>query len=354
MVQEPCGDHRHPPTARRRDMSRPPDQPPRSRPPADSPDRAPARTRPRRRHGPPHGLMILGVIGLARAVRRLRHLGGHGQHLGRDHLVRARRRRQQPAGRPAPRWRRRHRDPACARATGSRAGDVLIRLDPTLLRSNADDPARPAARDRRARRVRLDGRTRRGWTTLDFPADLLAEAARTTPTVAEMVEGQRNLFEARADSPRQREAEQLERRKDQIAAQIDGIARAVRRADPAAGLHPRGARRRSRACWTAGWRRRRAFWRCSARRRACWARSASSPPPSPSCDGRATEIDLEILKLGTPAREERDHRAARPVVPPDRTGRAVPRARRAAWPGSTSPRPSTASSTTCRSSPSAA
>jgi HlyD family secretion protein len=100
------------------------------------------------------------------------------------------------------------------------AGQVLIRLDPTALQSDADIL--------RSQILVLEGRAARlmaerdGAQLLTFPAGLLA-AGRVRRDVAETIAGQRNLFATRSTA-RSREVEQLTRRKEQIANQISGVA----------------------------------------------------------------------------------------------------------------------------------
>jgi HlyD family secretion protein len=99
------------------------------------------------------------------------------------------------------------------------AGDVLIRLDGVQIKSEfaiVDG----TLTEFRARRARLEAE-RDGATAPVFPPDLLDEAAKR-PEVAEQVEGQIKLFEARAETSA-REAEQLTRRIGQIQSQIKGI-----------------------------------------------------------------------------------------------------------------------------------
>lgn len=100
------------------------------------------------------------------------------------------------------------------------AGDVLIRLDPSDVIS-ALSVARAQLGEWRARQARLEAE-RDLATEIAFPADLL-EAAASDPDLAEVLEGQRNLFAARSETLLQ-ETDQLARRADQIRAQLDGIA----------------------------------------------------------------------------------------------------------------------------------
>ncbi len=99
------------------------------------------------------------------------------------------------------------------------AGDVLIRLDPTLLRSELAITEAQLF-ELMARRARLQAE-RDGRDEITFSEDLLAEA-ETNPEVQELVEGQRNLFQARRDSV-SREIEQLGKRSEQIDEQVNGI-----------------------------------------------------------------------------------------------------------------------------------
>lgn len=99
-------------------------------------------------------------------------------------------------------------------------GDVLLRLDPSDLQS-ALLVANAQLNEWRARQARLEAeRDLRGAIT--FPADLM-QAAITDADLAELLEGQRNLFAARAETLA-RETDQLGRRTDQIRAQLEGIA----------------------------------------------------------------------------------------------------------------------------------
>jgi HlyD family secretion protein len=98
-------------------------------------------------------------------------------------------------------------------------GDVLLRLDPTLLRSELAI-VENQLHELRARRARLEAE-RDEAETITFPEALL-ETARNDPEVADMIAGQRNLFQARAETVA-RETEQLAKRREQIADQVLGI-----------------------------------------------------------------------------------------------------------------------------------
>ncbi|ETA52527.1 HlyD family type I secretion periplasmic adaptor subunit [Ponticoccus alexandrii] len=98
-------------------------------------------------------------------------------------------------------------------------GDTLIKLDPTLLRSELAI-TEGQLYELMARRARLHAE-RDTAADITFPEALLARA-EADEEVRELVEGQRNLFLARLDSVA-REIEQLSKRKDQITDQVRGI-----------------------------------------------------------------------------------------------------------------------------------
>ncbi|SDX85246.1 HlyD family type I secretion periplasmic adaptor subunit [Citreimonas salinaria] len=99
------------------------------------------------------------------------------------------------------------------------AGDVLLRLDPTLLRSELVI-VEGQLHELMARRARLEAE-RDEASTINFDPVLL-DRARDDAEIAEMIEGQRNLFDARAQTVA-RETEQLAKRSEQIVDQVRGI-----------------------------------------------------------------------------------------------------------------------------------
>lgn len=99
------------------------------------------------------------------------------------------------------------------------AGDILIRLDGTLLKSELAI-VEGQLFETQARRARLEAE-RDGLPDLSIPADLAALAA-SRPEVAEQIEGQKRLFLARADTL-SRTLEQLDKRRGQTLSQIIGI-----------------------------------------------------------------------------------------------------------------------------------
>ncbi|SFH08332.1 HlyD family secretion protein [Palleronia marisminoris] len=100
------------------------------------------------------------------------------------------------------------------------AGDVLLTLDPTTLQGRLT-AARAQLFELRARRARLEAE-RDGTPQVEFPAGLLGAAALDAEA-ADLVEGQRNLFEARRETAEKTLA-QLRRRHAQIERQIEGQA----------------------------------------------------------------------------------------------------------------------------------
>ena len=106
-----------------------------------------------------------------------------------------------------------------AEGAAVQAGDVLITLDGTLMRSELTI-VDAQFYELLARRGRLEAE-RDDATTIGFPA-LLIEAAAQNADLKELMDGQQRLFEARQDSMRQ-QLDQYEKRKAQTASLIDGI-----------------------------------------------------------------------------------------------------------------------------------
>lgn len=98
-------------------------------------------------------------------------------------------------------------------------GEVLVRLDPTLRRSELAI-VEGQYFELLARRARLVAE-RDGRDEITFSDEVLTRA-EADPEVAELVEGQRNLFFARLESLSS-QTEQLSKRSEQINSQIDGI-----------------------------------------------------------------------------------------------------------------------------------
>ncbi|MFN7051678.1 MAG: HlyD family type I secretion periplasmic adaptor subunit, partial [Gemmobacter sp.] len=106
-----------------------------------------------------------------------------------------------------------------AEGTQVLAGDILLRLDGTLIRSELGI-VEGQLFEARARRARLEAE-RDGQDRMAIPEDLALLAA-TSPEAAEQLDGQTRLFEARAETL-SRTIEQLDRRRAQTRSQIEGI-----------------------------------------------------------------------------------------------------------------------------------
>lgn len=99
------------------------------------------------------------------------------------------------------------------------AGEILLRLDGTLIRSELSI-VESQLFEAQARRARLEAE-RDAMTEMAVPEALLQVAA-ANPEAAEQLEGQRRLFIARAETLA-RTVEQLDRRQAQTRSQIEGI-----------------------------------------------------------------------------------------------------------------------------------
>jgi HlyD family secretion protein len=188
---------------------------------------------------------------------------------------------------------------AVKEAQAVQAGDLLIRLDGTLLQSELAI-VEGQLFEALARRDRLEAeRDDRAEPTTS--PDLI-ELAKSRPDVAEQIKGQRGLFFARKESLA-RQSEQLGKRSNQIASQIDGIkAQTVavtqqldlikqELADQKT-LLAKGLAQSSRVL---------ALEREEANLQGNMGQLIASRAES---EGRATEIDLEILRLAAVRREE--------------------------------------------------
>lgn len=180
-----------------------------------------------------------------------------------------------------------------------KAGDLLLTLDGSLLASELAI-VEGQLFETRARRARLEAE-RDDASTVTIPPDL-ADIAATRADVADQVEGQLRLFEARRDTLA-RQTEQLARRKEQTAAQIDGIdaqSKALQtqldliRAELAdqQALLEKGLAQSSRVL---------ALEREQAN---LLGRSGELAAERAQAEGRITETDLEVLRLAAARREE--------------------------------------------------
>ncbi|MCV6598723.1 MAG: HlyD family type I secretion periplasmic adaptor subunit [Mangrovicoccus sp.] len=178
-------------------------------------------------------------------------------------------------------------------------GDVLIRLDDTLLKSKLAITENQLY-ELMARRGRLEAE-RDEREKLDFDLAVL-EAAAENGEVAGLVAGQERLFQARLETL-QKEAEQLDKRRGQIGNQVDGIIAQQSALDTQLGfireelsdqqrLLAQGLSQKPRILSL-----QREEARLSGTLGELQAQEAESA-------GRMTEIDIQILKLRSDRREE--------------------------------------------------
>ena len=176
---------------------------------------------------------------------------------------------------------------------------TLIRLDSNLLRSELSI-IEGQLFELMARRGRLEAE-RDGSDTLTFDPELQT-ASETDPDVSNLIAGQNRLFQARRDTAAQ-EIEQLEKRRGQTGNQIEGIkAQQVslgrqldlieRELTSQRSLLDRGLAQASVVL---------NLQREAANLEGTLGELVASEAQA---EGRVTEIDIEILKLGTTQREE--------------------------------------------------
>ncbi|ANT62898.1 RTX toxin (plasmid) [Salipiger sp. CCB-MM3] len=179
------------------------------------------------------------------------------------------------------------------------AGDMLIKLDPTLLQSELNI-VEGQYLELVARRARL--RAERDSTDEMVFDQVLHEVAEGNTDVEDLMEGQLNLFFARRESL-DRESEQLAKRRDQIGNQVEGIdaqktslkrqlALIEQELGDQKSLLDRGLAQASRVL---------SLQREQAR---LAGEVGDLTAQKAEAEGRTTEIDIEILKLATIRREE--------------------------------------------------
>ncbi|MGK7651273.1 HlyD family type I secretion periplasmic adaptor subunit [Roseovarius sp. B08] len=179
------------------------------------------------------------------------------------------------------------------------AGQVLLRLDPTTLRSQLAITENQLF-ELQARRGRLEAE-RDERDEITFP-DLVTEVGARNDEVAGLLDGQRRLMSARNETVAS-EISQLEKRRGQIANQIEGIeaqqdaldeqlALIEQELSDQQSLLDRGLAQASRVL---------ALQREKSRLLGQLGELAAQVAQS---EGRITEIDIETLKLGTRRREE--------------------------------------------------
>lgn len=180
-----------------------------------------------------------------------------------------------------------------------KAGDLLIRLDGTLLQSELAI-VEGQLFEALARRARLEAE-RDDKPTPNFQGEIV-EIAKTKPDIAELIEGQRSLFFSRRDTLL-RQSEQLQKRGSQIIAQIDGIvaqtvaldqqiALVNQELDAQKTLLAKGLAQSSRVLDLES-----SIAQLQGNRGELIASRAQA-------EGRATEVDLEILRLAAQRRED--------------------------------------------------
>jgi HlyD family secretion protein len=180
-----------------------------------------------------------------------------------------------------------------------KAGDLLIRLDGALVKSELAI-VEGQLFEVMARSARLEAERD------DKPEPIfsgeIAELAKTNPDVAELVEGQRSLFFARRDTVL-KQSEQLQKRSAQIAAQIEGVDAQVASLSEQLALIEeeltdqrtllaKGLAQSSRVL---------ALEREASRLQGSVGELQSSRAQA---EGRATEVELEVLRLAAVRREE--------------------------------------------------
>ena len=178
-------------------------------------------------------------------------------------------------------------------------GQTLIKLDSKYLHSELTI-IEGQLFELMARRGRLEAE-RDEVAEVAFDHELI-EAAAIQPDVAELVDGQMRLFNARRDSVN-RETEQLEKRRDQMRNQIEGIEAQQRSLNTQLGLIEEELKNQqslldrglAQAATVLNLR------RTTANLEGTLGELTASKAQA---EGRITEIDIEILKLGTAQREE--------------------------------------------------
>ena len=179
------------------------------------------------------------------------------------------------------------------------AGAPLIQLDGTLLKSELTI-VEGQFFEILARRGRLEAE-RDDADTIAFPTEL-TEFAKTRPEIATLMKGQQRLFVARAETEAN-EIEQLQRRRGQIASQIEGIVAQRASTDnqlrfieeeltDLKTLLDRGLTQAGRVL---------ALEREKARLEGA---AGELDATRAEAEGRVTEIDIEILKRGSTRRED--------------------------------------------------
>lgn len=180
-----------------------------------------------------------------------------------------------------------------------KAGDLLIRLDGALVKSELAI-VEGQLFEVMARSARLEAE--RDDSAEPVFSGEIAELAKTNPEVADLIEGQRSLFVARRDTVL-KQSEQLQKRSAQIAAQIEGVDAQVKSLSEQLALIEqelkdqrtlleKGLAQSSRVL---------ALEREASRLQGSVGELQASRAQA---EGRATEVDLEVLRLAAVRRED--------------------------------------------------
>ena len=180
-----------------------------------------------------------------------------------------------------------------------KAGDLLIRLDGALVKSELAI-VEGQLFEVMARSARLEAE--RDDAAAPVFSGEIADLAKTNPEVADLIEGQRSLFIARRDTVL-KQSEQLQKRSAQIAAQIEGVDAQVKSLSEQLALIEqelkdqrtlleKGLAQSSRVL---------ALEREASRLQGSVGELQSSRAQA---EGRATEVELEVLRLAAVRREE--------------------------------------------------
>jgi HlyD family secretion protein len=180
-----------------------------------------------------------------------------------------------------------------------KAGDLLIRLDGALVKSELAI-VEGQLFEVMARSARLEAE-RNDAPAPEFSGEL-AELAKTRPEVADLIEGQRSLFTARRESVL-KQSEQLQKRAAQIGSQIEGVDAQVaalskqldlieQELTDQRTLLEKGLAQSSRVL---------SLEREASRLQGSVGELQASRAQA---EGRATEVELEVLRLAAVRREE--------------------------------------------------
>jgi len=179
------------------------------------------------------------------------------------------------------------------------AGAILVRLDSTLLQSQKLI-VEGQLFELMSRRARLEAE-RDETGGLSFDAELSA-IAEERPDVADLLAGQERLFRARLESVA-RETEQLEKRSGQIRSQIQGIKAQQLSLDRQLELIEKELEGQQ-SLLDRGLAPAATVLNLQRTAASLQGRIGELTASEAQADGRITEIDIEILKLGTRQREE--------------------------------------------------